>query len=297
MTERMSVVQNRIGTVRQLGAVVNAMRGIAVARAQQSRALLPAVRLYAETSLHAIRQARTLPGSASPPTQTGDSRPATILFGAEQGFAGAYPDQMIAAVTDGAEIGDLFLVGQRAVALAEQHGLASLWRTPLSHRADALTGLATIITEALYTHLAQAGPVPVRLIHATWKRADGLRIIRRSLLPLDAQDGQVALHAAPLTNLPPIELLDRFAQEYVFATLCEAACEAFAAENELRAATMATAKTHIDGKLTALQAEERRTRQEETTAEVIELASGARRILAETRHSGGHEASPPRALP
>ncbi|MBN9993922.1 F0F1 ATP synthase subunit gamma, partial [Listeria monocytogenes] len=52
--------------------------------------------------------------------------------------------------------------------------------------------------------------------------------------------------------------------------------EAFAAENEARMATMAAAKTNIDARLQALEREERLTRQEEITAEVVELAAGAR---------------------
>ena len=37
MTERLADIGARIGGIRQLGAVVNAMRGIAAARAQQAR--------------------------------------------------------------------------------------------------------------------------------------------------------------------------------------------------------------------------------------------------------------------
>ncbi len=39
---------------------------------------------------------------------------------------------------------------------------------------------------------------------------------------------------------------------------------------------MAAARTHIDERLATLQADERRTRQEEITAEVVELAAGMR---------------------
>ncbi|MDE8469995.1 hypothetical protein PCJ26_27840, partial [Klebsiella pneumoniae] len=68
MSDRLATVGRRIATVRQLGAVVNAMRGIAGARAQQGRALLPAIRAYAATAGHAIGRARQLEtGSAAPP--------------------------------------------------------------------------------------------------------------------------------------------------------------------------------------------------------------------------------------
>ena len=58
--------------------------------------------------------------------------------------------------------------------------------------------------------------------------------------------------------------------------ICEAATECFAAENEARVSTMASASTNIAAKLETLQGLERMTRQEAVTAEVVELASGVR---------------------
>ena len=75
-------------------------------------------------------------------------------------------------------------------------------------------------------------------------------------------------------TLPPAELLEQLAQEYVYAQLCEAAMHAFAAENEARMATMVRARRNIDTMLETLRALERQVRQEEITAEVVELASG-----------------------
>jgi F-type H+-transporting ATPase subunit gamma len=113
------------------------------------------------------------------------------------------------------------------------------------------------------------------MLYPVWT-AGAAEVVRRSLLPLDVKVPVADGGPPPLTNLPPAELMARLAQEYIFALVCEATVEAFVAENEARAATMATAKTNIDGKLAALEAEERRTRQEEITAEVVELAASAR---------------------
>ena len=54
MTERLADISARIDGIRQLGAVVNAMRGIAAARAQQARSQLIAVDSYAATIAVAI---------------------------------------------------------------------------------------------------------------------------------------------------------------------------------------------------------------------------------------------------
>jgi F-type H+-transporting ATPase subunit gamma len=85
---------------------------------------------------------------------------------------------------------------------------------------------------------------------------------------------------APLTTLPPTVLLRHLAEEYVYAQLCEAATESFVAENEARVASMAAAKNNIEQMLGELQAQERQVRQEEITAEVVELAGAARQPRA-----------------
>jgi F-type H+-transporting ATPase subunit gamma len=101
------------------------------------------------------------------------------------------------------------------------------------------------------------------------------------LLPLDEHRFQTnAAPMPPLTTLPPDLLLASLAEEYVFASLCEAAMHAFVAENEARAATMVRARSKVQDILAELRLSEHRVRQEAITAELVELAGGS---LAETR--------------
>ncbi|AOH87038.1 H(+)-transporting ATPase (plasmid) [Sphingomonas panacis] len=279
MSALLADVERRIGSVHQLDAVVNAMRGIAGARAQQSRQILPAIRTYAETAGRAIAQARRIhsAGPAMEDHRGAPGQPALVLFGAEQGFAGAYPERVLDAAAADFPDAHVFLIGARSAALAGERGLATAWQASLPGRVAALPDVATLTLDALYDYLAAAGAVPVTMIYPFWKAGEGLKIIRRPLLPLDSEAFPASGSGpVPLANMPPADLLAKLVQEYVFAQLCEAAAEAFAAENEARMATMAAAKTHIDGKLAALQLEERLTRQSEITAEVVELAAGAR---------------------
>ena len=55
MTERLADISARISGIRQLGAVVNAMKGIAAARAHTARTQLEAVDSYAASIAAAIR--------------------------------------------------------------------------------------------------------------------------------------------------------------------------------------------------------------------------------------------------
>jgi F-type H+-transporting ATPase subunit gamma len=262
--------------VQQLGNVVTAMRGIAATRAQQSRGLLPAIDAYSRTIAEAITQALPLVSPGGPPHARAEPPGALILFGAEQGFAGAFGDRMIAAASGLPPGTTLFLIGSRAARQARERGLEAAWQTAMAAHTDAITTLANRIAEALYAAFPVAGFGRVEMVFPVWRPGMELQVERRSILPLDPRwfpprpSGQ-----APLTTLPPARLLEQLAEEYVTAQLCEAATHAFAAENEARAAAMMRAKSNIAGMLDALHGEQRRVRQDAITAEVVELAGGS----------------------
>jgi len=67
----------------------------------------------------------------------------------------------------------------------------------------------------------------------------------------------------------------RLAEEYVYAALVGAAMESFAAENDARLATMQSARQNIAETLENLHGAAVRIRQEEITAELLELVTGA----------------------
>lgn len=277
MTERLADVSGHIATVRQLGAVVNAMRGIAAARAQQGRALLPAVRAYANVAAQGIGRALLLDDGPSVALRTDRVAPTgLIVFGAEQGFVGAFADQLLDAASPSFAGNQVFLVGDRAASMARQRGLAVNATFAGPSRAAAISGVAALVIEAVTACIETSGMSCIAMIFPVWAPGHGLKVTRRSLLPLDLSRFASASDTRPLVQLPLRTLLERLTEEYVFAQICEAATESFAAENEARVSTMAAAGTNIDAKLEALRSLERMTRQEAVTAEVVELASGAR---------------------
>jgi F-type H+-transporting ATPase subunit gamma len=286
MTERLADISAHIHGVDQLRSVIGAMRAIAASRAQQSRGALPGIRSYAEVIAQAIAQAlRLMPRdhgedraafSGGHPVRTG-----LVLFTAEQGFAGAFSDRMLATASPLLTHADVFLVGTRGAMLADEQRVPVVWRTAMALHGDGATAVAERICEALYEHLAKARLTRVDLVYPTWVPGRGLIPRTRSLLPLDRSVfANMPRADAPLTTLPPTVLLRHLAEEYVYAQLCEAATELFVAENEARVASMAAAKNNIEQMLGELQAQERQVRQEEITAEVVELAGAARQPRA-----------------
>jgi F-type H+-transporting ATPase subunit gamma len=281
VTERLEDVREHIRAVGQLGVVVSAMRGIAAARAQQSRALLPGIAAYASVVAQGVSQALRL-GAAdrAAARRLASGLTTLVLFTAEHGFVGTFSD----VVLDAAKKHDgriaLFVVGARGARRAAERGQVPDWQTRMASHPGSVAAAAAQVADALYEQIGHTPVASVAMIYPAWSAGSGLRVEERLLLPLDYRRfASLAKGDAPLVTLPPDELMEHLAAEYVFAQLCEAATHAFAAENEARAAAMVRAKSNIDDMLAELEEQQRRVRQEQITAEVIELASAAPELV------------------
>jgi F-type H+-transporting ATPase subunit gamma len=275
MTERLADITARINGIRQLGTVVNAMRGIAAARAQQARSQLVAVEGYAATIAAAIGRALTL----APFTDVGggrrSTRPAMVLFCAEQGFAGAFSERVLDAVGADLATAELFLIGTRGSSVAAERGVVTVWTSAMPSHSLGLPKLADRIAEALYARIAAGKIDRLDVVFSQWQPGHGTHVERRRLFPLDMTAfPQPADSNAPLLDLAVDVLLSELTADYLHAQLCNAALHAFAGESEARMEAMAAARNQIERQLSALQATQRQVRQEEITAEIIELAAG-----------------------
>lgn len=275
MTERLADIGGRIDGIRQLGAVVNAMRGIAAARVQQARGQLVAVDSYAATIAVAIGRALALLPEARPAAIRRSSRPALVLFCAEQGFAGAFSERVLDAVGADLEKCALFLVGTRGSVAAAERGVAVGWKAEMPAHSLGIPKLADRIAEALYARIATGEIDRLDAVFGQWLPGRGIQVQRHRLFPFDMTRFPRPTHAvAPLLNLAPDFLLSELTADYLHAQLCNAALHGFAAENEARMEAMAAARSQIERQLASLQATQRHVRQEEITAEIIELAAG-----------------------
>jgi F-type H+-transporting ATPase subunit gamma len=277
MTERLADISARIDGIRQLSAVVNAMRGIAAARAQQARSQLIAVDDYAATIAVAIGRTLALFPSGRPDGARRLTRPALVLFCAEQGFAGAFSERILDAVGADLITSDLFLIGTRGSVVAAERGIAARWKSALPSHSAGVPKLADRVAEALYAQIATGETDRLDAIFSEWQPGHGIHVNRHRLFPFNmAQFSRPPDTNAPLLNLAPAALLSELTADYLHAQLCNAALHAFAAENEARMEAMAAAHNQIERQLSALRATQQNVRQEEITAEIIELAAGER---------------------
>jgi F-type H+-transporting ATPase subunit gamma len=280
MAERLSDVVTQIQNVRQLGAVVTALRGIAASRAQNGRSLLAGIEAYTEVISVAIGEAlQLLPADAAAQTGRANAKRGLILFCAEQGFAGAFSEHVLEAASADLKEATVLVIGTRGAAVAAERGIKPDWSAAMITRVEGIPGFANELAEALYGYVDQ-GLVARADIFFSRSVSGGLHIDRHSLLPIDfGQFVRPAQRQAPLITLAPELLLERLAAEYVYARLCQATMHAFVAENEARMIAMVAAKNNTERTLTTLVQRERQLRQEEITTEIVELAAGAEASL------------------
>lgn len=278
MTERLADISSRLRGVRQLDDIVGAMRGIAAARAQQSRASLAGIHSYAEVIAQSIAAAlRLIPQDGVAPSRLAAGKRGLIVFCAEQGFAGAFSSRVLDTFVAEQSTAQILLIGTRGALAAEERGLRVAWRTTMASHADGLAAVALRVGDALYESVRRRELTTVDLVFPVWNAGGTLSVERRPLLPIDLRRFMRPGHGdVPLTNLPAELLIDGLAEEYVHAQLREAATQSFVAENEARLATMASARGNIERMIDELALHERQVRQDEITAEVVELAGGTR---------------------
>jgi len=274
MTERLADISARIDNVSQLDSVVTAMRGIAASRAQQGRTLLAGIESYTDTITLAISEALNFVTTSAESVDPSSDGHALIVFCAEQGFAGGLSDRMLEAVGPVAQDAHLIIVGSRGGAIANERGLPVRRIVAMATQVGAVPGVANLIADTLYARII-AGTINRAGI--LYPRLDGrhdLHIERSALFPIEVEKFRRPKSAlSPLVTLRPEKLIERLVAEYVYARLCEATMHAFAAENQARTATMSAASTNIDRTLSELRQHEHQVRQEEVTAEIVELAA------------------------
>jgi F-type H+-transporting ATPase subunit gamma len=276
MAERLSEVQARLESHRELQEIVGAMRALAAARLQEAQDALAGTRAYAQVIGDALAEALGL--LPEPPARRRAERAgrALVLFTGEHGFTGAFNERLVELARTAAAGGAaLFVIGARGRALLEEAGLEPAWATDMATHAGAVTEAARRVAAALYGRIGAGRIGTLELAFSRYAGPGSHAVQSFSLLPVDYdQFPPPARTFPPLTYLAPGTLIERLVDEHLFAQLAHAAMESFASENGARLAAMQSARTKLDERLEELRMRERQLRQEQITDELLELATG-----------------------
>lgn len=275
--ERLARLNARIATVQELGQIIHAMRSLAAMRVQQARSALPGIREYAAVAGNAIATVLACDCEAGEACkcEEGDRPRVVIGFCAEHGFVGDFNEILLDRIA--AKLGSapalLFLAGSRGVHLATERGLAIHWWHPMAIRADGVLGLARRLTPALYEAMRD-GPREVDLVFGRDRGGGAWEAEELRLLPPDFSAFPPPGGTAPLFNLPTRVLTEKLVEEYVLAELTRVAMESLASENGARLRAMEQAHDNVEELLHKLRRRADAQRQEEITAELLDVVTG-----------------------
>jgi F-type H+-transporting ATPase subunit gamma len=255
----------------ELLEVIGAMRSLAGMRVQEAQRAVPGVRRYAESLASALRASLSMLNSA--PSRTARGPHTLVLCASEHGFVGGFNERLLeTALRHPADL--LFVIGTRGAVLARERGMKPASILPMPARPDGVPDVINRLADEIYSRVVRHETASVDVMFMR-SRPGSTEVTARRLLPFEA--GEVAgRHRAdpPLHNLEPPVVFDRLAAEYVFARLMRAAIESIASENAARFAAMESAHDHVTRKLAELRRAEHEARQDEITAELLDLITG-----------------------
>jgi F-type H+-transporting ATPase subunit gamma len=275
---RLAEIERHAASMEELQRIVGAMRAIASMRMQEAVRALASVREYGSTLGEALHDALAIVGEEGGPPVSWSPRPrlprrAIVLFAGEHGFVGGFNQRLMEALeSDLTRTDALMIVGTRGAAFATERGHEATWSHPLATRLAGITDTVRVLEEELLPRISIGEIVRVDVIFGSYGRSGQIEIERRRLFPLTvAAAGRDTRGLAPLHDLPAAELLEKLTLEYLLAELTEAATEALAAENAARFAAMESARDNVGRRLETLRLDAARARQEEVTAELLDL--------------------------
>jgi F-type H+-transporting ATPase subunit gamma len=275
---RLAEIETHIASMSELFDIVGAMRSLASMRMQEAYRALPGIRRYAETMAAAIGSALLL----MPEPRLGRSaqgRRGLIVCMAEQGFVGGFNARVFEAAERTLDLhpGDiLFVLGTRGVIVARERGWVMAWSHPMASRPEGVPETVRRLITELYGPIARGEITRVEVIFVRHRQGGIATIEQRQVFPLDLSSFTAKRpRLPPLHNLPPDLLLEKLVADYVFALLTEAAVESLASENAARFASMSAAHDNVSKKLGELRQDARAARQDEITAELLDLVTGA----------------------
>jgi F-type H+-transporting ATPase subunit gamma len=268
----------RIERLDGLRDVVNLMRVIAVAHLRHAEEQLMVTREASYVVLAALADVEAELGLAIPQRATGASL--ILCITSQQGMCGRYNEVMIERLLrwlDDRPAALVAVIGARGAALARLRGI------PLVHQADAPASPAAIdrhvrlLASAIERLTSQHGLREIQLLHAVHRSIGRFEDHLTQLLPFNThsiEDLPPARHSPPRRHLALGQLHPALLNEVLVLTLHRALTEALAAENSSRLQSMESARTHIDERREALLQRWRSARQQQVTAELLDLVGG-----------------------
>lgn len=290
-------VRDRIGAVRNIQKITNALQLVAAARLRRAEQRIEALRPYAGAIRRMTKQAAeaagTVPALPIMDEHAQIRRVGLLLIAGDRGLAGSFNSNIVrAGVAAGRRYdaegytGVYFASGRRPASSLEFRGL---------NVAEAFTGFtdrpsyadARRIAERLMSAYVDDEVDRVEVFYNGYISPLSQVVRRETLLPLqqatvleeeddEVDDGEQPRHRALVEYEPdPEEILERLVPDYVEISIYRALLESTASEHGARMTAMRNASDNARDLIQDLTLEMNRARQAEITQEILEVVGGA----------------------
>ncbi|MGP0065244.1 MAG: FoF1 ATP synthase subunit gamma [Isosphaeraceae bacterium] len=258
--------------------VVSAMRAIAAGRIPGAQRALASARRYDEIVMRAM--GALLDDSASFADRV-DHRPTTLLvMTSEQPLCGSFNPNVLGfaehrwqALSE-VKNSHLVVVGQRGIHQLMARGIAVSAGEPAATSLEGLHDLVERLADLLGRRHSTGDLGSLRVVYNRYQSLSEQVPTEVQVLPMDLEQirrSASARRSEFLHDLTPAEMLSGLVQEYLFISLYLVAVESFASEQASRLVAMDASSRNTERMLETLRDLERRERQGEIPAEVLEL--------------------------
>lgn len=275
-------IERQIQTIEGLRDIIHSMRSLAATYLARTEERLDGIRAYADTVGRAIEDSLYGREIAVPKGEGTGS--AIVAFFSEQGLAGRFNEVMAESAERCAREVDkpvFIVVGRRGVPLVKRDKLETIAELPSTTSPDGDDVVIHSIARTVLELHARHAFGQLYLHYAHYLSPGRIEPRFERVLPLDLskwRDPSRPVIAPPRLAMPRRELLAELINEYAFISLFQAMTESLAGEHGMRLQSMEAAKGNIDDTLGTLMVAASIQRQNDITAEMLEIVSGAQAL-------------------
>ncbi len=285
MAQSLRKLRRKIKTTRDIGQITRAMKLVAAARLKRVQQLVAASRPYYEQLQRVLEHvaAATTEEFAHPyliPREVGAI--AVLVIGGDRGLCGAFNSNLWAAASEFIQSQtvpvQVITVGRRMERLARRQGLEVLESWPGARDPRDVSQMREV--SDLVRRLYEQGKVDrVQAIYADFVSMVRHPAVSRQILPIPEADLSGAGRDEEYIFEPPVaQLLTRLLPRAIEAEICNIILNTQVAEQAARMIAMSAATDNAEKMISGLTRQLNRARQEEITAELMDVVGGAQAI-------------------
>jgi len=270
-------LEQKVKTFEDIHDIVNAMKAYAGLNIRKTEQYISTVRTFEQNVFYALAGLIVCCPVMTIPERT-EGRRVLIVFGSDQGLCGPYNDRIADVVSKVLKAGDaLFIVGRRLKSDVEQRELRIADFTESAVSVEGIMDKMETLLVKIMAVYSGADFFNLAVVFTTIIK-NRAEIIIEQILPPDInkiRNLEFPLKK-PLIYLKPETLLEKLVQEILYISVYRCYIEAIRSENWYRIRSMESASENITKNITGLEVARKYLRQEEITAEILEILGGSR---------------------